>query len=193
MVRPKCRPWLKRLEGRHLRKNKRVFVCFSGNSCFARVLRVILHDGCCIFCLTIFTLSFVVGKSFPPNHSSLVARFVLLPFGGTFSGSGRCKDPRTPGPQGPQNPSNCRNARDPETPALQGPRQLVTFAVPISVSCSGCGSASLTDGRREALQGLARPTFRPRVEQKEEHPKPYIIGVAKEASQSCVCSAANLA
>ncbi|CAJ1363467.1 unnamed protein product, partial [Effrenium voratum] len=51
------------------------------------------------------------------------------------------------------------------TPATA--RQLVTSAVPISVACfAGCGSASLTDGRCEALQGLARPTFRPRVKRR---------------------------
>ncbi|CAJ1347162.1 unnamed protein product, partial [Effrenium voratum] len=33
-------------------------------------------------------------------------------------------------------------------------------------AAAGCGSASLTDGRCEALQGLARPTFRPRVKRR---------------------------
>ncbi|CAJ1417214.1 unnamed protein product [Effrenium voratum] len=57
-----------------------------------------------------------------------------------------------------------RNLRDPSNARA---RQLVTSAVPISVACfAGCGSASLTDGRCEALQGLARPTFRPRVKRR---------------------------
>ncbi|CAJ1441514.1 unnamed protein product [Effrenium voratum] len=73
-------------------------------------------------------------------------------------------------PQGPQQrqaPQKPQNFQRPLKPPPSRARQLVTSAVPISVACfAGCGSASLTDGRCEALQGLARPTFRPRVKRR---------------------------
>ena len=102
-----------------------------------------------------------------------------------------CRDPRDS--RDPRDlrrdPRECRDPRDPgtpEAPVIPGPQKPPPFSPwrpGADFGClfcrqaslvsrldfdaaAGCGSASLTDGRCEALQGLARPTFRPRVKRR---------------------------
>ena len=114
-------------------------------------------------------------------HSGALARRLMHTCAGTTRDARKFRDLR-------RDPRECRELRDPgasEAPVIPGPQKPPPSAPggPVPISAAGWTLRSLARLGPTDLQAAS--------EKEEEHPNPC-VGVAKEASQSCVCSG-NLA